>query len=86
MTTTQALFTPFHLGSLELPNRIVIPPMCQYSAVNGDANDWHFLHYGNLSQSGAGLIIIEATAIRPEGLIKMKRHSIMSYVDSDPMP
>lgn len=63
------LFTPFTIGSLTLPNRIVIAPMCQYSAENGEANDWHVLHWGNLLMSGAGLLIIEATAVEPIGRI-----------------
>jgi 2,4-dienoyl-CoA reductase-like NADH-dependent reductase (Old Yellow Enzyme family) len=63
------LFTPYSLGKLHLPNRIVIPPMCQYSAVDGNATDWHVMHYGTLSHSGAGLLIIEATAVSPEGRI-----------------
>lgn len=69
MSSSPALFSRFQLGSLDLANRIIVPPMCQYSAVDGNATDWHLLHYGNLSQSGAGLIIIEATAVRPEGRI-----------------
>ncbi len=63
------LFTPYSLGKLQLPNRIVIPPMCQYSAEEGHATEWHLMHYGNLSHSGAGLLIIEATAVLPEGRI-----------------
>lgn len=63
------LFTPRALGRLHLANRIVIAPMCQYSAENGEATDWHLMHYGNLSHSGAGLLIIEATAVLPEGRI-----------------
>ncbi|MDD2929491.1 MAG: NADH:flavin oxidoreductase/NADH oxidase, partial [Sideroxydans sp.] len=63
------LFSPYSLGKLPLPNRIVIPPMCQYSAVDGNATDWHVMHYGTLSHSGAGLLIIEATAVVPEGRI-----------------
>ncbi len=64
-----ALFTPFRFGSLELRNRIVIAPMCQYSAVEGRATDWHVIHLGNLALSGAGLLIIEATAVLPAGRI-----------------
>jgi 2,4-dienoyl-CoA reductase-like NADH-dependent reductase (Old Yellow Enzyme family) len=64
-----ALFTPYRLGSLELRNRIVIAPMCQYSAEEGRATDWHLIHFGNLALSGAGLLIIEATAVLPEGRI-----------------
>ncbi|MFL5327648.1 MAG: NADH:flavin oxidoreductase/NADH oxidase [Gemmataceae bacterium] len=64
-----ALFTPFRAGSLEMRNRIVIAPMCQYSASNGSATDWHIIHLGNLALSGAGLLIVEATAVTPEGRI-----------------
>src|SRR6478609_4139035 len=64
-----ALFTPYRVGSLELRNRIVIAPMCQYSAANGCATDWHIIHLGNLSLSGAALLTIEATAVSPEGRI-----------------
>ena len=67
------LFTPFSLpsprGGLTLPNRIVVAPMCQYSALNGLAADWHLMHWGNLLNSGAGLVTIEATAVLPEGRI-----------------
>lgn len=63
------LFTPFAMGNLTLRNRIVIAPMCQYSAVDGEMNDWHLMHLGNLAQSGAGILTIEATAVSPEGRI-----------------
>ena len=63
------LFSPWMLGPLELENRIVIAPMCQYSAVDGNAQDWHLIHLGNLALSGAGMLIIEATAVSPEGRI-----------------
>ncbi|WKA60942.1 NADH:flavin oxidoreductase/NADH oxidase [Pectobacterium aroidearum] len=63
------LFSPVSLGKLELPNRIIIAPMCQYSAEDGKATAWHTMHLGNLSHSGAGLLIIEATAVSPEGRI-----------------
>lgn len=63
------LFSPWSLGSLTLDNRIVIAPMCQYSAVDGNAQDWHLIHLGNLAQSGAGLLIVEAAAVSPEGRI-----------------
>ena len=63
------LFTPFDLGPLRLDNRIVIAPMCQYSADQGRATDWHLMHLGSLALSGAGLFIIEATAVTPEGRI-----------------
>lgn len=71
--TMSLLFTPFLLpsprGGLTLPNRIVVAPMCQYAAVNGEATDWHLMHWGNLLNSGAALFTIEATAVLPEGRI-----------------
>ena len=63
------LFEPLALGSLTLANRIVIAPMCQYSAVDGAMTDWHLIHLGQLALSGAGLLTIEATAVLPEGRI-----------------
>jgi 2,4-dienoyl-CoA reductase-like NADH-dependent reductase (Old Yellow Enzyme family) len=63
------LFSPYSLGALELSNRIAIAPMCQYSAVDGLPTDWHMIHLGNLALSGAALLIIEATAVTPEGRI-----------------
>jgi 2,4-dienoyl-CoA reductase-like NADH-dependent reductase (Old Yellow Enzyme family) len=63
------LFTPFRVGDLELANRIVIAPMCQYSAVDGCMDDWHLIHLGHLALSGAALLTIEATAVLPEGRI-----------------
>ena len=63
------LFSPVTLGKLELDNRIVIAPMCQYSADQGRATDWHLIHLGHLALSGAGLLFIEATAVAPEGRI-----------------
>lgn len=63
------LFTPLSLRSLELPNRIAIAPMCQYSAQDGAATDWHLIHLGHLALSGAGLLLLEATAVQPEGRI-----------------
>ena len=64
-----ALFQPFRIGSLALDNRIVTAPMCQYSAVEGSATDWHAIHLGHLALSGAGLLVIEATAVTPAGRI-----------------
>jgi NADPH2 dehydrogenase len=67
------LFTPLRLpsprGGISLPNRIVIAPMCQYQAIDGCANDWHLMHWGNLLNSGAAMFTIEATAVMPEGRI-----------------
>ena len=61
------LFTAFPLAGLTLANRIVISPMCQYSAENGSATDWHMQHLGSLSVSGAALLMIEATAVEAAG-------------------
>ncbi|MET0517681.1 MAG: NADH:flavin oxidoreductase/NADH oxidase [Burkholderiaceae bacterium] len=63
------LFETLQLGPLTLANRIVIAPMCQYSADQGSATDWHLMHLGTLAQSGAGLLILEATAVSPEARI-----------------
>jgi 2,4-dienoyl-CoA reductase-like NADH-dependent reductase (Old Yellow Enzyme family) len=67
------LFTPLTLpsprGGLTLPNRIVVAPMCQYQAVDGQATDWHLMHWANLLNSGAALFTIEATGVLPEGRI-----------------
>ncbi|KXV03179.1 oxidoreductase [Caballeronia megalochromosomata] len=64
-----ALFTPARVRNLTLANRIVVAPMCQYSAEDGCMNDWHLIHLGQLALSGAALLTIEATAVLPEGRI-----------------
>ncbi|RKQ73441.1 NADH:flavin oxidoreductase/NADH oxidase [Oceanibaculum indicum] len=63
------LFSPIDLRGLTLPNRIVVSPMCQYSAADGSATDWHLAHLGQLSMSGAGLLISEAIAVERRGRI-----------------
>lgn len=63
------LFSPLTIKKLTLKNRIVISPMCQYSAVDGFANDWHLVHLGSRASGGVGLIIQEATAVSPEARI-----------------
>ncbi|RYE56583.1 MAG: FtsX-like permease family protein, partial [Hyphomicrobiales bacterium] len=63
------LFSPVTMRGLTLPNRIVIAPMCQYSAVDGCATDWHIIHLGHLALSGAGLLVIEATGVERQGRI-----------------
>src|SRR5947207_4050423 len=63
------LFTPIQLGGVTLPNRIVVSPMCQYSADDGCMNDWHLVHLGHLAYSGAGLVMVEATHVTREGRI-----------------
>jgi 2,4-dienoyl-CoA reductase-like NADH-dependent reductase (Old Yellow Enzyme family) len=67
-----ALFTPLAFGPLELRNRVIVAPMCQYSAEEGSATDWHMMHLGQLAMSGAGLLITEATAVTPEGRISTR--------------
>src|ERR1700712_4018152 len=63
------LFTPFKVGELTLANRIVVAPMCQYSAIDGCMTDWHLIHLGHLALSGAALLTIEASAVLPEARI-----------------
>jgi anthraniloyl-CoA monooxygenase len=63
------IFTPFALRGVELANRIVVSPMCQYSAVDGCANDWHLVHLGSRAVGGAGLVMTEMTDVTPEGRI-----------------
>ncbi len=63
------LFTPFRLKDVTLKNRVVVSPMCQYQAVDGIANEWHFAHYASLGSGGSGLVLVEATAVSPEGRI-----------------
>ena len=64
-----ALFQPYHLKDITLRNRIAVPPMCQYMAIDGLANGWHLSHYAGMARGGAGLVIVEATAVSPEGRI-----------------
>jgi len=64
-----ALFTPIKLRDLTLANRIMVAPMCQYSSVDGEANDWHFTHINSLALSGAAIFCIEATAVEASGRI-----------------
>jgi 2,4-dienoyl-CoA reductase-like NADH-dependent reductase (Old Yellow Enzyme family) len=69
MTTPSQLFSPLDIGRLHLANRIVVSPMCQYSACDGAATDWHAVHLGNLALSGAALVFVEATAVAADGRI-----------------
>ena len=77
------LFSPYSLGPLELSNRITIAPMCQYSAVDGLATDWHMIHLGSLALSGAALITLEATAVVPEGRISPSDLGLWSDAHAD---
>ncbi len=63
------LFSPIKIGSLELSNRLVVAPMCQYSASDGAANEWHIQHLSQLGYSGAGLVVVEATGVERRGRI-----------------
>jgi 2,4-dienoyl-CoA reductase-like NADH-dependent reductase (Old Yellow Enzyme family) len=63
------LFSAFQLRSVTFPNRVGVSPMCQYSAEDGFANDWHLVHLGCRAQGGAGLVMLEASAVVPEGRI-----------------
>ena len=63
------LFSPITFRDLTLPNRIAVSPMCQYSSIDGFANDWHLVHLGSRAVGGAGLVFTEASAVLPEGRI-----------------
>ena len=78
---TAKLFTPVDLGGVTLPNRIVVSPMCQYSAVDGSAQGWHQVHYGMLSMSGAGLLCFEASHV--EGAGRITRGCLGIYSDEN---
>ena len=65
------VFSPFRARSVELANRIVVSPMCQYSAEDGTVNDWHLVHLGSRAVGGAGLVIAEMTNVAPEGRITL---------------
>src|SRR4026208_1849381 len=64
-----SLFDPFTTRGLTLPHRIVVSPMCEYSSLDGFANDWHLVHLGTRAVGGAALVFTEATAVSPEGRI-----------------
>src|SRR3954464_4021390 len=63
------LFEPIAIGEVEVPNRLVVAPMCQYSASDGSATDWHLQHLSQLAYSGAALVMVEATAVERRGRI-----------------
>jgi len=67
--TTPTLFSPLSLGPITVPNRIAVSPMCQYSAADGCALDWHLAHWSALAMSGAGLVMVEATGVERRGRI-----------------
>jgi len=75
------LFDPITLGGVEFANRIAVSPMCQYSAEDGSANDWHLQHLGALTMSGAGLLIVEMTGVEPEA--RITPHCLGLYSDAN---
>src|SRR5690349_7138510 len=69
LNMSSALFSPLRLANLDIANRIVVSPMCQYSADDGAASDWHVTHLGMLANSGAGLLVAEMTDVERRGRI-----------------
>jgi 2,4-dienoyl-CoA reductase-like NADH-dependent reductase (Old Yellow Enzyme family) len=78
---TSPLFSPLTLRGIELPNRIVVSPMCQYMSQDGDANDWHLMHLGQFAMGAAGLVITEATHVSPVG--RISHRCLGLYSDSN---
>jgi 2,4-dienoyl-CoA reductase-like NADH-dependent reductase (Old Yellow Enzyme family) len=78
---TSALFSPLTLRGIELPNRVVVSPMCQYMSQDGDANDWHLMHLGQFAMGAAGLVITEATHVSPVG--RISHRCLGLYSDSN---
>jgi 2,4-dienoyl-CoA reductase-like NADH-dependent reductase (Old Yellow Enzyme family) len=76
MTETPHLFAPLTVGGITFPHRIFVSPMCQYSSVDGFATDWHLVHLGSRAVGGAALVIVEATAVLPEGRISPSDNGI----------
>src|SRR5579872_3935056 len=79
------LFDPLRIRAVELKNRIVVSPMCQYSCENGLATDWHLVHLGSRAVGGAALVIAEATAILPEARISPQDLGIWSDAHIEPL-
>lgn len=75
------LFTPLDIGPVSIERRILVAPMCQYSAVDGNANEWHRIHIGSLARSGAGLVTVEATA--PEARGRITHNCLGLYSDEN---
>ena len=84
-TSTAALFQPLAMRSLVLRNRIVVSPMCQYSAPEGIAGDWHLAHYGSLAAGGAAAVVFEATAVTPEGRISPGDLGLWNHAQVEPL-
>ena len=79
------LFAPLALRSVTLRNRIAVSPMCQYSADDGRANDWHLVHLGSRAVGGAGLVVFEATAVEPRGRISPRDLGLWEDAQVDPL-
>lgn len=79
-----SLFDPLTLRSVTLRNRIGMSPMCQYSATGGQANNWHLVHYGSRAVGGVGLVMVEATAVTPQG--RISPHDLGLWNDSQVEP
>src|SRR6266550_2537876 len=79
------LFDPLTIRDLTFTNRVFVSPMCQYSSRDGFANDWHFVHLGSRAVGGAGLVLTEATAVRPEGRISPQDLGIWSDEHAEPL-
>ena len=84
------LLEPYTLRQLTLPNRIAVSPMCQYSAdsegdLAGVPNDWHLVHLGGLARGGAGLVMVEATSVVPEGRISPNDLGLWNDAQQVPM-
>jgi 2,4-dienoyl-CoA reductase-like NADH-dependent reductase (Old Yellow Enzyme family) len=79
------LLSPLSIGGLQLRNRIVMSPMCQYSAEEGMANDWHLVHLGSRAAGGVSLVMVEATAITPDGRISPGDLGIWTDAHTEPL-
>ena len=77
------LFSPLTLRGTTFPNRVWVSPMCQYSAADGLASDWHLAHLGALATGGAGLVLTEATAVTPEGRMSPEDLGLWSAAHAD---
>lgn len=82
---TPTLFSPFTVRGLTLKNRLVVAPMCQYSAKGGLANDWHLVHLGRFAAGGFGLVFVEATGVTPEGRISYADLGLWSDAQIEPL-
>ena len=79
------IFKPIKINSIKLKNRLLIGPMCQYSARNGVPTEWHYKHYSNLSKLEAGLVILESTAVSKEGRITKKDLILSNNIEAKKM-